>query len=112
MDKKNKEYEVTSGNIFADLGLPDSDDLLARAELLRKVEDLIKASGLPQKEIAAKLDISQPKVSMLVSGHLSAFSSDTLFRYLIALGCDVQIRVKKPRSPAGIFRHRGHVAVC
>lgn len=76
------------------------------------VSTLIKNSGLAQKEVAEKLGITQPKVSMLVSGQLSAFSADTLIHYLSILGCEVQIRVKKPRSKIGIFRHRGHIAVC
>ena len=109
---KNKEYEITTGNVLADLGLPDAEDLVARAELLRNVETLIKDSGLSQKEVAAKLGISQPKVSLLVSGKLSAFSSDTLCKYLLTLGCDVKIQIKKPRARRGIFRHRGSMAVC
>lgn len=112
MPAQNKEYEITTGNIFADLGLSDSEDLLARARLLQEAQGLIQSSGLSQKEVAAKLNISQPKVFLLVSGKLSEFGSDTLFRYLMALGCDVQIRVKKPRSHAGIFRRSGHIAVC
>ena len=109
---KNKEYEVTTGNVLADLGLAEADDLVTRAELLRNVESLIKASGLSQKEVAAKLRISQPKVSLLVSGKLSAFSSDTLCKYLVILGCDVKIHIKKPRTRIGIFRHRGSMAIC
>lgn len=115
MAKQKEEgptYEISSGNVFADLGLEQSDELLARAKLLDDVSTLIKNSGLAQKEVAEKLGITQPKVSMLVSGQLSAFSADTLIHYLSILGCEVQIRVKKPRSKIGIFRHRGHIAVC
>ncbi|NGX61076.1 MAG: hypothetical protein K940chlam9_00556 [Chlamydiae bacterium] len=111
MKKKGKKYEVTEGNIFADLGLEQSDELMARAKLLHEVGTLIKASGLSQREVAQKLGISQPKVSMLVSGRLSAFSTDTLLHYLAILGCDVKIRVRKPRSRVGIFRHKGCIAV-
>src|SRR4051812_38323266 len=115
MAKQKEEgatYEISSGNVFADLGLEQSDELLARAKLLDDVSTLIKNSGLAQKEVAEKLGITQPKVSMLVSGQLSAFSTDSLIHYLSILGCEVQIRVKKPRSRAGIFLHRGHIAVC
>ena len=106
------EYEVSSGNVFQDLGLEQPDELLARASLLNEVSNLIKTSGLPQKKVAEKLGISQPKVSMLVGGRLSAFSTDTLLHYLSILGCEVQIHVKKPRSKRGIFRRRGCLAVC
>ena len=85
---------------------------MARAQLLHKVGSLIKASMASQEEVAQRLGISQPKVSMLVSGRLSAFSTDTLLHYLALLGCNVEIRVWKPRSRIGIFRHKGHIAVC
>lgn len=110
--EESPEYEITSGNIFADLGLQKSEELLAKAKLLNDVSTLIKSSGLSQKEAAEKFGITQPKVSMLVSGQLSAFSTDSLIHYLSVLGCEVQIRVKKPRSRAGIFVHRGRIAVC
>lgn len=106
------DYEISSGNVFADLGLEQSEELLARAKLLNSVSTLIKNSGLAQKEVAERLGITQPKVSMLVNGQLSAFSADTLIHYLAILGCEVQIRVKKPRSRRGIFLHKGHIAVC
>lgn len=112
MDKNDKEYEITSGNIFSALGLEQPEELLARAQLLHEVGSLIKASKLSQQEVADKLGITQPKVSMLSSGQLSAFSTDTLLHYLAILGCEIQIRVKKPRSKTGIFRHKGYIAVC
>lgn len=110
--KEHREYEVSSGNVFSDLELDQSEELLARAKLLNDVSTLIKNSGLSQHAVAIKLGITQPKVSMLVSGRLSAFSTDTLIHYLSILGCEVQIRVKKPRSKTGIFRHKGRIAVC
>ncbi len=110
--KETLEYEVSSGNIFADLGRDQPDELLAKAKLLDSVSTLIKSSGLSQREVAGRLGITQPKVSMLVKGRLSAFSTDTLLHYLYVLGCEVQIRVKKPRAKTGIFSHRGSIAVC
>ena|SRR3990167_1629502 len=110
--KEDKDYEVATGNIFEDLGLDQPDELMARAKLLHQVSSLIKNSGLSQKEVAKKLGISQPKVSMLVGGRLSAFSTDSLIHYLSILGCEVEIRVKKPRSKVGIFRNKGCIAVC
>lgn len=112
MGKKEIEYEVSSGNVFADLGLKQPEELMARAKLLYEVGSLIKASKRSQEEIAEKLGISQPKVSQLVSGRLSAFSTDTLLHYLSLLGCNVEIRVRKPRSRIGIMHRKGHIAVC
>jgi len=106
------EYEASSGNVFADLGLEQPDGLLARAKLLNDVSTLIKNSGLSQREVAARLGITQPKVSMLVSGQFSAFSADTLIHYLSILGCIVKIQVQKPRSRRGIFHRKGSIAVC
>lgn len=110
--EEHPEYEISTGNVFADLELGHSEELLARAKLLDNVSTLIKDSGLSQQEVADKLGITQPKVSMLVGGRLSAFSADTLIHYLSILGCEVEIKVKRPRSRRGIFRHRGHIAVC
>lgn len=109
---KETDYEVTEGNVFAALGRKNSDELLARAELLDKVSTLIENSGLSQSEVAIKLGITQPKVSMLVNGRISEFGTDTLLHYLFILGCEVKISVKQPRSRVGIFKHKGRIAVC
>ncbi len=109
---KETDYEITEGNIFAALGLDNADELMARANLLDQVSTLIKKSELSQQEVAKKLGITQPKVSMLVTGRLSQFSTDTLLHYLSVLGCEVEIRVKKPRAKTGIFRRKGCIAVC
>lgn len=111
MDKE-KDYEVTEGNVFAALGRKNAEELLVRAELLDKVGTLIENSRLSQIEVAKKLGITQPKVSMLVNGRLSEFGTDTLLHYLFILGCEVEIRVKQPRSRVGIFKHKGCIAVC
>lgn len=113
MSKKKEAYwEESSGNVFADLELDQPEELLARSKLLHQVSMLIKNSKLSQKDVAKKLGISQPKVSMLITGRLSEFSTDSLLHYLSILGCEVEIRVKKPRSRVGIFRHKGCIAVC
>lgn len=109
---KETDYEVTYGSVFHALGRPNADELLARSLLLDQVSTLIEKSQLSQREAAKRLGITQPKVSMLVNGRLSEFSTDTLLRYLSLLGCEVEIRVKKPRSRIGIFRHKGCIAVC
>lgn len=110
--KQAFDFDVTEGNIFADLGLDQPEELFARSKLLHQVSNLIKKCGLSQKEVAKKLGITQPKVSMLVSGKLSQFSADSLLHYLAILGCEVEIRIRRPRSRVGIFRHKGCIAVC
>ena len=108
---KKDDYEVDEGNIFAAIGRKDAGDLVARSELLDEVGDLIEKSGLTQHQVAKKLGIKQSKVSMLVNGYLSEFSTDTLLHYLAILGCKVEIRVRKPRRQ-NIFSSRGGIAVC
>lgn len=104
-------FEGTKDNIFTDLGLKQPEELLARAQLLRKVGILIKGSRCSQKELAQLLGITQPKVSMLVSGKLSAFSTETLLHYLALLGCNIDICVSKPTSKNIRLHHLGHIAV-
>lgn len=111
MNESNNDYEVTTGNVFESMGLHQSDELMARAKLLDQVIDLIDACGLSQQEIAKRLGISQPKVSILMKGKMSAFSTDTLLHYLSILGCDVQIKIKKPGRRTAIFRRKGEIEV-
>ena len=86
-------------NIFADLGRPDADELLAKAELARAIRHLIAARGLTQAVAARLLGIAQPDVSNLHRGRLAGFSMERLYRFLNLLGQDVRIVVQpKPRS--------------
>jgi predicted XRE-type DNA-binding protein len=91
--KEEIKVQSSSGNVFADLGLENSDELLIKAELVRQISNLIDARKLTQTEAAKILGIDQPKVSALLNGKLSGFSTDRLFRFLNALGSDVEIRV-------------------
>jgi predicted XRE-type DNA-binding protein len=108
---REKDYEIDEENIFSAIGRKDADELIARSELLDDVGNLIEKSGLTQHEVAKKLGVKQSKVSKLVNGHLSEFSTDTLLHYLAILGCKVEIRVRKPRRQ-NIFSNRGCIAVC
>ncbi len=96
---KELEYEVGSGNVFADLGLPDAEGLKAKSELLIEIIEIIEERGLKQAEAAEIMGIDQPKVSLLVRGKLDGFSMERLYRFLNALGRDVEIVVTpKPES--------------
>ena len=95
----NRESTPSSGNVFADLNLPQADDLLAKAELAAKIIAEIQRRRLTQSQAAAILGIDQPKVSALKQGKLSGFSIERLIRLLLLLGRDIEIAVKtKPRS--------------
>jgi predicted XRE-type DNA-binding protein len=91
--------EPSSGNVFADLDLDDPGERLAKAELARRICDIIAERKLSQTRAAAVLGIDQPKVSALTRGKLDGFSIDRLFRFLNALGRDVEI-VIRPASRA------------
>lgn len=91
--------QTSSGNVFADLGLENSDELLVKAELARKISNIITKQHMIQAEAAEILGVDQPKISALINGRLSGFSTVRLFRFLNALGRDVEIVVKaKPKS--------------
>ena len=90
-----------SGNVFADIGLPEPDEELTKAQLASHIRQAIKRKRLTQVAAAAHMGIDQPKVSALLNGRLANFSSDRLMRLLTALGQDVEITVRaKPRSRA------------
>ena len=90
----NREFTSSSGNVFADLNLPQADDLLAKAELAAKIIAEIQRRRLTQSQAAAILGIDQPKVSALKQGKLSGFSIERLMRLLLLLGRDIEIHVK------------------
>jgi predicted XRE-type DNA-binding protein len=99
MSTGTPEYTSSSGNMFADLGLPDSDALLAKAALADEIASIVSHRHLTQVETAGVLGTGQPKVSELLAGKLDGFSIERLIRYLNALDRDVQIVVTpKPRS--------------
>jgi predicted XRE-type DNA-binding protein len=82
-----------SGNVFADLGLPNPEERLAKAIISRLIMKEIDARGLTQAEAARLLGTTQPKVSAVVRGQLSGFSMDRLFRFLTALGMNIHVDV-------------------
>lgn len=100
------EFEQGSGNVFADLGLPDADEMLLKAHLVHQISVIIEERDVTQAQAAELLGIDQPKVSRLLRGHLRGFSIERLTRFLNALGQDVEIVVRpKPRSePQGHTR--------
>src|SRR5947209_7854825 len=96
--KDQLEIEPSSGNVFADLELPDPEEMLAKAELTQRICDVIAERKLTQAKAAALLGVDQPKVSALMRGKLDGFSTDRLFRFLNALGRDVEIVIRPARG--------------
>ncbi|MBN3948883.1 MAG: XRE family transcriptional regulator [Nostoc sp. NMS7] len=96
---EENKVDVTNGNVFADLGLSNPEQRLLKAELVRKISEIITNLNLTQVQAAEIIGIDQPKVSLLIRGRLSGFSTDRLIVYLNKLGSDVEITVKpKPEN--------------
>jgi predicted XRE-type DNA-binding protein len=93
MPKSELDYTVSSGNVFADLGLPNPEEALAKAELANKIIVLIRERRLTQAQAAKLLGVDQPKVSALLRGNLIGFSLERLMRFLLRLGQDIKITV-------------------
>jgi predicted XRE-type DNA-binding protein len=104
---KEIEAEESSGNVFADIGLPNPEERLAKADLAIRIAESIRARRLTQTRAAHILKIDQPKISRLLRGQLSGFSTERLMHFLTKLGRDIEIAVKPtPRS-----RRQGHLRV-
>ncbi len=98
---------ASSGNVFTDLGVPQPEEELAKAQLASRIRQVIRQSRLTQAAAAALMGLDQPKVSALLNGRLANFSSERLMRLLTRLGQDIEIVVKvKPRR-----RHAGRIRV-
>jgi predicted XRE-type DNA-binding protein len=104
---KEIEVEESSGNVFADIALPNPEERLAKADLAIRIAETIRARRLTQTRAAHILKIDQPKISRLLRGQLSGFSTERLMHFLTMLGRDIEITVKPtPRS-----RRQGHLRV-
>ncbi len=104
MTKRSKKpitVENSSGNIFADLGLPHPERELLKARLTLQIYRLIKARRLTQAEAGEILGIGQPQVSALMRGQSGTFSVERLMDFLTALGQDVEITVRPTRKEHG-----------
>jgi predicted XRE-type DNA-binding protein len=101
--RKNKSLKIekSSGNAFADLGLPHPEQEILKATLALRIYSLIKKRGLKQAEAGKILGIKQPHVSALMRNRSGAFSVERLMDFLTALGQDVEITVKPTRKEHG-----------
>ena len=98
MDTKDTKVERGSDNVFTDLGQPDPDAHLLKAELVTRIDEIIRRRGLKQVEAAKLLGLSQPDVSRLLRGSFREYSIERLLRLLTALGRDVQIVIRQSPS--------------
>jgi predicted XRE-type DNA-binding protein len=104
--KTKREIEPSTGNVFADLDLPAADEALAKARVAAGIGAIIRERDLTQVAAAKLLGVDQPKISAILRGQLSGFSTDRLLRFLTALGRDVEIVIGSQRR-----RGPGHLEV-
>src|SRR5260370_29254785 len=83
--------ELSSGNVFADMGLPNAEERLTKADLVIRIYEIITKRGLTQRDATRLLGIDQPKISALLRGKFDGFSTDRLFRFLNRLCQDISI---------------------
>ena len=94
MSSHSKNH-ASSGNVFADIGLPNADEHLIKAKLVLKINGLMRARGLKQVEAAELFGVKQPDISKMLRGDFRQFSVERLLRFLVALGQDVVIVVRE-----------------
>ena len=95
------EVEMGSGNVFADLGLPDAEKLKIKSGLVIEIAKAVRKLGLTQDEAARRMGITQPKVSGMLRGDFSNLSERKLMDCLNRLGYDIEIKVKPAAEPLG-----------
>jgi predicted XRE-type DNA-binding protein len=101
MRKSAARVTAGSGNVFADLGLPNPEQELLKAQLTLQIYSLLKDSGMTQVEIAKILGVRQPQVSLLMRNRAGNFSVGRLVEFLTALRQDVEITVRPARREHG-----------
>ena len=92
-----------SGNVFADLSLPNPEQELLKAQLTLQIYSILMDSDMTQVEIAKVLGVQQPQVSLLMRNRAGNFSVGRLMEFLTALRQDVQITVRPSRKPHGVL---------
>jgi len=103
MTKKTNrmKIEVGSGNVFADLGLPDAEELLLKSQIVVQLHRLIKERKLTQTEAAKRIGIGQPDLSNVLRGRFRGYSVERLMRMLTAFDQDIDIVLRPRRKKTG-----------
>jgi predicted XRE-type DNA-binding protein len=93
--REDRAVYASSGNVYADLGYENADEMLVKAQLVSKIAEIIQRRGLTQVEAAKLLGLTQPKVSAMLRGQFRGFSERKLIDCLTSLGRDVQIVIRE-----------------
>jgi predicted XRE-type DNA-binding protein len=92
--KRTSQVEPSSGNVFADLGVSNPNLALTKAKLIQRIRELLAERKLTQAQAAELIGLDQPKVSALLRGNVAGYTIDRLFRFLNALGQQIEISIK------------------
>ena len=95
------EVHRGSGNVFADLGLPDADKLKIKTGLVIQIRKAMRRLDLTQQEAAKRMGITQPKVSDMMRGDFSNLSERKLMDCLVRMGYDIEIKVRPAKANIG-----------
>ena len=113
MNTPSIAVEAGSGNVYADLGLGDAQEMLVKAKLASKIAEIIKRQNLTQQQAAELLAMPQPKVSLMLRGQFRGISESKMLNCLARLGRDIDIVVKpaKRKTKANATNSSGRVTV-
>jgi predicted XRE-type DNA-binding protein len=98
------EMKTGTGNVFADMGLRNAEELLFKADLVIAIGRIIEKRQLSQNRAAEVVGVDQPKISALLSGDTRGFSTDRLIKILTRLGQNIEIHVSDSRKAKGRVR--------
>lgn len=108
-NKEDKSIRRGSNNVFADLGYPDPGTHLLKAQLVSRIDEIIREQKITQTQAAQIIGLSQPDISRLLKGQFRDVSVERIMRILTRLGCNVDIVIKQPgHTRAGSVIHLQH----
>ncbi|MDD5375548.1 helix-turn-helix transcriptional regulator [Acidithiobacillus sp.] len=93
--------EMSSGNVYADIGAPDAEEMLLKAQLAPRIADMIQSKGFTQSQAAELLGIPQPKLSLMLRGQFRGISEAKMLECLARLGRDIQIVIGPEHAGTG-----------
>jgi len=98
------EIEPSSGNVYADLGIPDAEEMLVKAKLAAKIGEILESRGWSQQHAGQILGIPQPKLSKMLRGQFRGISEAKMIECLTRLGRDIQIVIREECGAGSVGR--------
>ena len=98
MENSTTRLTPSSGNVFADLGLPNPEDRLLKAQIALHIKQMIQAQGLTQTQVAERVGLPQSNISHIVNGRLNNYSVERLLQVVSKLGHNIEVRISSQTS--------------